>query len=176
VNATRDRERRRGNDPKKPVRQSPVLIGLAKTFAVCEHGLGGKDEQAAFRRRELGASGEDRAAATVRRDSLGGPELRGGLQRSSLVRAGEEGERVVRGRARSAVGRRWHPRLRGPSGHRRRDQLNSSAGTAALAAMGLIDAQGKAIIDPVVGKKTVPQGASVISTRRRTLSSRVLGR
>jgi NAD(P)-dependent dehydrogenase (short-subunit alcohol dehydrogenase family) len=40
--------------------------------------------------------------------------------------------------------------------------LNSSAGEDALRVMGLIDADGQAIIDPVVGKKTPQQGASTI--------------
>lgn len=40
--------------------------------------------------------------------------------------------------------------------------LNASAGPDALRAMGLVDEAGKPIIDPVVGKKTVPQGASTI--------------
>lgn len=42
-------------------------------------------------------------------------------------------------------------------------KLNGSAGKEALLAMGLIDAHGDAIIDPVVGKKTVQQGASTIA-------------
>ena len=41
-------------------------------------------------------------------------------------------------------------------------KLNSSAGADALRAMGLIDADGNAIIDPEVGKKTPQQGASTI--------------
>ncbi|HEY4180683.1 MAG TPA: SDR family NAD(P)-dependent oxidoreductase [Kofleriaceae bacterium] len=41
--------------------------------------------------------------------------------------------------------------------------LNASAGTDALRAMGLIDEAGAPIIDPVVGKKTVQQGASTIA-------------
>ncbi len=40
--------------------------------------------------------------------------------------------------------------------------LNGSAGPPALRAMGLIDEAGAPIIDPVAGKKTVPQGASTI--------------
>lgn len=40
--------------------------------------------------------------------------------------------------------------------------LNSSAGKDALRAMGLIDEDGKAIIDPEAGKKTPQQGASTI--------------
>ena len=40
--------------------------------------------------------------------------------------------------------------------------LNASAGPEALRAMGLIDADGKPIIDPGRGKKTLPQGASTI--------------
>lgn len=38
--------------------------------------------------------------------------------------------------------------------------LNNSAGPEALRAMGLIDAEGRAIIDPSLGKKTPQQGAS----------------
>ncbi len=41
-------------------------------------------------------------------------------------------------------------------------KLNSSAGGEALRAMGLIDADGKPIIDPEVGKKTPQQGAGTI--------------
>jgi len=41
-------------------------------------------------------------------------------------------------------------------------KLNSSAGEDALRAMGLIDGDGNAIIDPEVGKKTPQQGASTI--------------
>lgn len=41
-------------------------------------------------------------------------------------------------------------------------KLNSSAGADALRSMGLIDAEGKPIIDPQVGKKTPQQGASTI--------------
>lgn len=41
-------------------------------------------------------------------------------------------------------------------------RLNSSAGKDALLAMGLIDEDGNAIIDPAVGKKTPQQGASTI--------------
>ena len=40
--------------------------------------------------------------------------------------------------------------------------LNSSAGPEALRAMGLIDENGQPIIDPVRGKKTIPQGASTL--------------
>ncbi len=41
-------------------------------------------------------------------------------------------------------------------------KLNGAAGKDALRAMGLIDADGKPIIDPEVGKKTPQQGASTI--------------
>ncbi len=41
-------------------------------------------------------------------------------------------------------------------------KLNSSAGDDALRRMGLIDAAGRPIIDPAVGKKTPAQGASTI--------------
>ena len=40
--------------------------------------------------------------------------------------------------------------------------LNSSAGDEALKRMGLIDAAGRPIIDPAVGKKTPAQGASTV--------------
>ena len=40
--------------------------------------------------------------------------------------------------------------------------INSSAGTDALRAMGLIDEAGQPVIDPARGKKTPPQGASTI--------------
>ena len=40
--------------------------------------------------------------------------------------------------------------------------LNGAAGSEALRAMGLIDGVGNPIIDPKVGKKTIPQGASTI--------------
>lgn len=40
--------------------------------------------------------------------------------------------------------------------------LNGAAGPEALRAMGLIDQAGNPIIDPKVGKKTIPQGASTI--------------
>ncbi len=41
-------------------------------------------------------------------------------------------------------------------------KLNSSAGDEALRRMGLIDAAGRPIIDPAVGKKTPQQGASTV--------------
>ncbi len=41
-------------------------------------------------------------------------------------------------------------------------KLNSSAGAEALRRMGLIDEDGRSIIDPVVGKKTPSQGASTV--------------
>lgn len=41
-------------------------------------------------------------------------------------------------------------------------KLNSSAGDEALRRMGLIDDDGRAVIDPVVGKKTPQQGASTV--------------
>ena len=41
-------------------------------------------------------------------------------------------------------------------------KLNASAGPDALRAMGLIDEAGAPILDPMLGKKSVPQGASTI--------------
>jgi NAD(P)-dependent dehydrogenase (short-subunit alcohol dehydrogenase family) len=41
-------------------------------------------------------------------------------------------------------------------------KLNNAAGKEALRAMGLLDEAGEPIIDPVLGKKTPPQGASTI--------------